>query len=80
MQAMLNYDEDETAQLAKVRNVCIQYVIKLIGVYEQITKYTVTGSGDGRIVVTHPLQALTKYGGGVRNSVYTSSICTRSDL
>lgn len=31
---MLNYDEDETAQLAKVRNVCIQYFIKLIGVYE----------------------------------------------
>lgn len=54
---MLNYDEDETAQLAKVRNVCIRYIIKLIGVYEQITKYTVTGSGVGRIVVTPPLQA-----------------------
>lgn len=44
--------------------------ISLKMVCEQITNYTVRG--DGRIVVTPPLQALSKSGGGVRTIIYNS--------
>lgn len=70
MQAMLNLGEDEAVGLLFVRISCPPLAYTTQGYSLQITKFTI--SCDGRIIVTPPLQALTKYGGDVRSCVYGS--------